>query len=122
MTTERVYLFAQMAFSTTFVPRVPFTRYSGNINGRFRRASTGNMRFNASSCRVVSPDTVEVKVDAAIAPYVVYTNEPWTSPKWNGRQNPNEGWFEKATLEFARYLASAMGGKLEIVNTKEETK
>lgn len=94
-----------------FVPRVPYTPQSGNVNGKFRRASTGNMRFNATSIRRVSPTVIEIKVDAKIAPYVVYTNEPWISPKWKGAKNPNEKWFDKTAEAFARSLAYHLRGK-----------
>lgn len=98
----------------TFRPQVPYTPEPMVINGRFRPASTGNMRFNATIVRRISPNTVNVMVDSSIAPYVVYTNEPWVSPKWKGRENPNEGWFERAVDAFARDLAAALGGKLTI--------
>ncbi len=100
-------------YLTKFRPRVPYTPQSGNVNGKFRRASTGNMRFNATSIRRVSPNVIEIKVDAKIAPYVVYTNEPWLSPKWKGAQNPNEKWFERAVKIYAQSLAYALRGRLE---------
>lgn len=28
--------------------------------------------------------------------YAPYTNEPWVDEKWHGKQNPNEGWIERA--------------------------
>ena len=96
-----------------FVPRVPYTPQSGIIRGKFRRASTGNMRFNATTIRRKTPNVIEIKVDAKIAPYVVYTNEPWISPKWRGAKNPNEKWFERAVEIYARSLAYALRGTLE---------
>lgn len=30
------------------------------------------------------------------APHMPYTEEKWISPQWNGRANPNEGWFRLA--------------------------
>ena len=27
------------------------------------------------------------------APYNIYTDRKWVSPRWGGKQNPNEGWF-----------------------------
>jgi hypothetical protein len=71
------------------------------------------MRFNATSIRRVSPTVIEIKVDAKIAPYVVYTNEPWISPKWKGAKNPNEKWFERVLGIYAQSLAHALRGKLE---------
>ena len=57
---------------------------------------TGNMRYNA--VRMYYTDggkTCHILVDEYIAPYVFYTNEPWISPKWRGKKNPNEGWWDK---------------------------
>ena len=64
----------------------------------FRKSSpirTGNLRFNAIRYVFVSPTREEVYIDLDIAPYMPYTNEPWVSPKWKGKKNPNEGWFER---------------------------
>ena len=52
-------------------------------------------------------------VDESIAPYVPYTNEPWISEKWNGKKNPNEGWFERATGFVATYIAGRLQGRME---------
>jgi hypothetical protein len=27
--------------------------------------------------------------------YAPYTNEPWLSPRWNGKSNPNQGWIDQ---------------------------
>jgi hypothetical protein len=35
----------------------------------------------------------EIKITA---PHMKYTEEKWISPQWNGRANPNEGWFREA--------------------------
>ena len=97
---------------STFRPQVPYTPQNVIIDGKLRRASTGNMRFNATSIRQQSQDRIIIKVDARIAPYVVYTNEPWLSPKWNGAKNPNEGWFQKAVEQYTKNLAASLGGTL----------
>lgn len=49
----------------------------------------GNMRYIATRY-VPYSDAVEIRVDARIAPYAVYTNEPWVSPRWHGKKNPNK--------------------------------
>lgn len=36
--------------------------------------------------------------DREFADYAIYTEEPWVSPKWNGKKNPNEGWIERAIM------------------------
>jgi hypothetical protein len=65
---------------------------------------TGNLRYNAVRLTLVDMNTIKITVDENIAPYMVYTNEPWISPRWNGRQNPNEHWWnnviEKSIVEF----------------------
>lgn len=73
----------------------------------------GNMAFDALKFKV-SGNVIHIEVDDAIAPYVPYTNEPWISPKWNGKQNPNEGWWDRFAAEFARRLAEKLNGRLEL--------
>ena len=115
MLTQELYQHCLAVFASTFQPRVPYTPQSGNVMGKFRRASTGTMRRDASKVEIIDKHVVKVFVDASISPYVVYTNEPWLSPKWKGAKNPNEGWFERATERFAQELAASLGGTLEIV-------
>lgn len=88
MTTEEIARLANRAYWIVF--------YSTPID-------TGNLRFNALRIKQTFPDVWEIYVDSdkdtGIAPYMVYTNEPWTSPKWGGKQNPNEGWWDKVAKE-----------------------
>lgn len=72
---------------------------------------TGNMRYNATRY-VQYSDAVEIRVDARTAPYAVYTNEPWRSPRWHGKKNPNEGWVEGGVELIAMYLAQSLGGRV----------
>lgn len=59
---------------------------------------TGNLANNATNMVLIDPDTMKFYVDGyiengvefGVAPYVVYVNEPWISPKWGGKKNPNE--------------------------------
>ena len=84
-----------------------------NPNTRYKKGgSTGNMAFNALRYRVEG-DIFHIWIDEGIAPYVVYTNEPWKSPKWHGKQNPNEGWWECFCDEFAKRLASKLQGVIK---------
>ena len=48
-----------------------------------------------------------------IAPYMPFTNEPWISPKWNGRRNPNQGWWQKACAIAMTNLQMRLNGTLE---------
>ena len=74
---------------------------------------TGNLAFDAIKISFPSPDVCEIYVDESVAPYMPYTNEQWISPKWNGKQNPNEGWFEKAAQIIFEELASALKGVIK---------
>lgn len=87
-----------------FVPN-PNTRYQ-------KGGSTGNMAFNALRY-CVEGDVFHIWIDEGIAPYVYFTNEPWKSPRWNGKQNPNEGWWERFSEEFAKRLAQKLKGAIK---------
>lgn len=74
---------------------------------------TGNMRYNATKVENLGGGKWRLYVDENIAPYVPYTTEPWISPKWNGKKNPNEGWFERASHLVADYIAQAVHGNMK---------
>jgi hypothetical protein len=57
-------------------------------------------------------DKIEIYVSLPKAPYMPYTNEPWVSPKWNGKPNPNEAWWNDAIVLIMEELAKMLGGKL----------
>lgn len=73
---------------------------------------TGNMRYNATNYMNMGGLSCQIKVDANIAPYAVYTNAPWISPRWHGKKNPNEGWVEGGVELIAMYLAQSLGGRV----------
>lgn len=89
-----------------FVPN-PVTRYK-------KGGSTGNLAFHAFTWKIVDDELV-IYVDERIAPYVKYTNEPWIAPYWNGKKNPNQGWWQRFVAEFTRRLAALLGGYVEEV-------
>ena len=71
---------------------------------------TGNMRYNATTFNSTGTMSCTIKVDGHIAPYAVYTNEPWVSPRWHGKKNPNEGWVEGGVELIAMYISQQLGG------------
>lgn len=73
---------------------------------------TGNLRYNAIKYEWIDENTFKIYIDEKIAPYVFYTNEPWLSPKWKGKKNPNEYWIEKAVDFIANYVALRLKGEL----------
>ena len=73
---------------------------------------TGNLRYNAFKVERVDETTWKVYIDEKIAPYAVYVNEKWVSPKWNGKTNPNEGFWRKVFEFIANQIAVALNGKI----------
>ncbi len=74
---------------------------------------TGNLAINAITIEFPSPDVCIIYVDESIAPYMPFTTKPWVSPKWNGKKNPNEGWWQAAGELIVEYVAKQVDGKVE---------
>ena len=87
---------------------------------------TGNMRYNSPKIEITGSYLIDQTVgstdlgvlyfDDEIAPYIYYTNEPWISPKWHGKKNPNEGWVDNLVGLIAERLAAEYGGELTAAN------
>ena len=83
---------------------------------------TGNLAFNAIKYKWVNDNEFVIYVDTGavtglnvgkvkgIAPYMPYTNEPWLDVRWNGKKNPNEGWWNDAISYIIRYIGTRLGG------------
>lgn len=86
--------------------------------GAFKRTSpikTGNLRFNATKSEnavYFGVKVYKIYIEDEIAPYVYYTNEPWISPRWHGKKNPNEGWIDRGVMEVCQVIANELGGKV----------
>lgn len=65
---------------------------------------TGNLKFNAVRIKYISANKIVILVDQDIAPYMVYTNEPWISPKWHGKKNPNQAWWNNVIPLIVDYI------------------
>ncbi len=78
---------------------------------------TGNLAYNGVRIVFVSRKETLLYVDESIAPYMPYTNETWLAPTWNGRKNPNEGWFDRAADGIAELLNHLLGGELKRVDS-----
>ncbi len=72
---------------------------------------TGNLRNDATRIVWENQNTVRIYVDDSIAPYMPYTNEPWVSPVWNGRKNPNQYWFDRAAQAVKNYISQETGSE-----------
>lgn len=84
---------------------------------------TGNLAYNSIKYRWVSKNGFVIYVDTGdigktkprvkgIAPYMPFTNEKWISPRWNGKTNPNENWWNEASEFVIKYIAKRLGGTL----------
>lgn len=72
----------------------------------------GNMAFNSLKYKVEG-NYVIIYIDTNIAPYVPYTNEPWISPKWNGKKNPNQDWWDVFANEFIQRFNTRLRGTIK---------
>lgn len=88
---------------------------------------TGNLKASTMSKRIDSNtwiiyvnagDDPYAKYERGLAPYVPFVNEPWISSFWRGRQNPNQGYWNRAVEKAIRDLAKKTGGDL----TKNDTR
>ena len=62
-------------------------------------------------------NTCRIYIDERIAPYMPYTNEPWVSSYWKGKQNPNLYWFDQAVFDILSLLEQEAGGTAERADT-----
>lgn len=74
---------------------------------------TGNLAYHAITMEFTNAKECHIYVDEAIAPYMPFTNEPWISPKWNGKQNPNEAWWQTACEYIMYVVKDLLGGELK---------
>ena len=95
-------------------PKTRGAGYYKNAYGNWCKCSTGNLAFNATKIEYINADEAFIYVDEDVAPYMPYTNEPWISPRWNGKKNPNEKWFDNTALDLAHHLTQLLGGTIEI--------
>lgn len=75
---------------------------------------TGNLSQNAIRFAWENEKTFIIYVDESIAPYMPYTNEPWISPKWGGKKNPNEKWWQETVQIIAEEMAAELKGVLTV--------
>ena len=84
-----------------------------DINGAIIEFPEDKVRYNAIRIEFNSDRSFTIYVDESIAPYMPYTNEPWMAKKWNGKPNPNEGWWEKVVEICALYIANRYKGEIK---------
>lgn len=91
-------------------PNTRYKKYYINAYGNRQRGSTGNLALTATQIRFKDANTCVIYIDPKIAPYMPYTTEKWISPKWKGKKNPNEGWFDRAANNVTERIARKLKG------------
>jgi hypothetical protein len=82
---------------------------------------TGNLANNALKIEFPSKNVCYIYVDESVAPYMPYTTKPWISPRWHGKKNPNEGWWQRAGESVADAIADKVGGELKTAGGEKFT-
>ena len=72
---------------------------------------TGNLAYNAIKYEFIGENEARIYVDEAIAPYMPYTNEPWVSSYWQGKQNPNLYWWDMLAQDIIGFIEEETGAQ-----------
>lgn len=80
---------------------------------------TGNLRDNGIRLTKTGVNEYTISIGAPEAPYAVYTNEKWVSPRWHGRKNPNEKWIDNGVRSVVMNIISSTGGRLYFAHSED---
>lgn len=80
-------------------------------NSGYIPRDTGNMALHGLNITIYESYIV-IYMNTNIAPYAIYTTQPWESSYWHGKKNPNEGWWERFTAEFLRRFLEKTNGTI----------
>lgn len=69
---------------------------------------TGNLRSSIKEVDI-HPRGFTVTIGGEQAPYVVFVNEPWLHPRWQGRENPRQGFIDRAAELLAQQIGNIEG-------------
>lgn len=70
---------------------------------------TGNLHNNIKMEFNGLGNECHIYIDDDTVPYMPYTNEPWISAYWKGRQNPNLYWFDRVAFRAMREIEKMTG-------------
>lgn len=71
---------------------------------------TGNLRSTIHTTRL-GGEEFSLIIGGERAPYVLFVNERWRSPRWKGRENPREGFIDRSADLIADMIGSTPGIK-----------
>lgn len=100
---EDVLLVAKqfMVFAHIRCPKPPVRYAKGLLQSTIRCENMSYLGMEQVACYVGNEQ----------AYYMPYTNERWISPRWKGKKNPNEDWWDNAIYDIGN-LASQKGVKM----------
>lgn len=78
-----------MVFAHIRCPKPPIRYARGLLQSTIRLENKSYMGMEQVECYAGSEQ----------AYYMPYTNERWISPRWKGKKNPNERWFDEAIYD-----------------------
>lgn len=84
---------------------------TGNLHDSTKLKYLGNSKWEIYvNC---GEDPYLKDYERGLAPYMPFVNEKWISPRWRGKQNPNENYWNKS-IEIALYrCAKRFEGELK---------
>lgn len=79
---------------------------------------TRNLADNAIKKEKIGEGKYRIYVDEEVAPYMKYTEENWNNfdPPLQGKQNPNEGWFDRAIKYIFSLIASELSATYDVTS------
>ena len=94
-----------MVFAHIRCPKPPVRYAKGLLSSTIRMENISYLGMEQAICYCGNEQ----------AYYMPYTNEKWISPRWHGKQNPNEDWWDKAiydVCDLSTGIASQKGVKM----------
>lgn len=97
MIIDELTMFKQLIFSVSL--QVP--RRTGELASSIERDVTSEPGYEIYRLTIGGNDEAGEK-----GYYMPYTNERWISPRWHGRKNPNEQWWQNAITKVGKLYST----------------
>jgi hypothetical protein len=96
------------------------SRYLQSILKVYAPKDTGNLSLNAIRIVQVAPSKYQIIIGGEIAPYAVFTNADWISPRWAGKRNPNQNWVGRAIESAKPFLINILSGGVTLSEIEQQ--
>ncbi len=95
MIIDELTMFKQLAFAVSL--RVP--KRTGELASTITKDTTSEVGYEIYRLEIGGSDGER-------GYYMPYTNEKWISPKWNGKKNPNEAWWQQSITRVGKLYST----------------